>query len=163
MERISANGIDDVRDVKTIMVYECKVIDDEHGLMRSRKAFLRSVHMWDVRMAVESKYLACISCRSLLCPYCKKYHQSPTRNSSFLSHSVFFILILVLLFSPIRFQKPRTTPLSPTSPATKFRNAPFVLSPFLLLSFAIIIIRTRENENEPPLKKNSSGSPVLLF
>ena len=35
MEKISANGIDDVRDVKTIIFHECIGIDDEHGLMGS--------------------------------------------------------------------------------------------------------------------------------
>ena len=45
MEKMFANGIDDVRDVKTMMVHESKGIDDEHGLMGSKKYFVRSVHM----------------------------------------------------------------------------------------------------------------------
>ena len=36
-EKISANSIDEVRDVITIIFYECKGIDDEHGLMGSKK------------------------------------------------------------------------------------------------------------------------------
>ena len=36
MVKISVNGIDDVRNVKLIMVHECKGIDDEYGLMGSK-------------------------------------------------------------------------------------------------------------------------------
>ena len=58
MEKISANGIDHVRDVKTIMVFECKCIDDEHGLMGSKKAFVRSAHMWHVRYGSRVKVVS---------------------------------------------------------------------------------------------------------
>ena len=44
MGKISANGIDDVRNVKTMMIYECKGTN-EHPLIGSKRAFLHSVHM----------------------------------------------------------------------------------------------------------------------
>lgn len=56
--KIYADSINDVRDVKTMMLHECIGIDDEHGLMGSKEAFVHSVHMWDVSLAAMLQYLA---------------------------------------------------------------------------------------------------------
>ena len=63
MERISANGIDEVCDVKMMTIHEFGGIDDGHGPMGSKKALVHSVHMRDFGKAVKIKYLA----RYLLC------------------------------------------------------------------------------------------------
>ena len=102
MEKISANGIDHVRNVKTIMVFECKGIDDEHGLMGSKKAFVRSAHMWYVSMAVKSKYLAC-----------------------------YFLLVFVELLLPKKDHQESRPNLSPFfHPQSPLSSPPYSLSPF---------------------------------
>ena len=159
-EKISANGIDDVRDVKTMMHHEFKDTDDEHGLMGSKEVFVHSVHMWDARSAAEIQYLACYSWLVFVEPLLLTARDSPKPNpKSILSFTLNLLYAHPPILAPNSFTRPRTAPLSPRSPVTKFRNTAFVLSHAVSLPCFVMIIRTRTNRKRATTDKKSPRGP----